>query len=102
MLFVDDAMFRKRNEDARALRDFAKEVAFVTDRDALLELAIEKVRTHTDVRSGALLVRGNGSYPPFALSNESSPGEHVDLDQLFEEIRRLRTSVDRHFLEQQP
>jgi hypothetical protein len=60
--FVDRVMFRKRYDDDRALRDFAKEAAFVTDREALLEQAIRNVRAHTDARAAALFMRRNGSY----------------------------------------
>ena len=59
---VDRLMFRKRHEDERALHDFAREAAFVTDCDALFDRAIENVRDHTDARSAALLLRQNGCY----------------------------------------
>jgi hypothetical protein len=59
---VDRVMFRKRHDDERALHDFAREAAYVTDREALLDRAIEKVRDHTDARSAALLVSENGCY----------------------------------------
>lgn len=61
-LFVDSVMFRKRHEDERALRAFAKEATFVTDADALFDLAIAKVRNHTNASGAALFVNGDGAY----------------------------------------
>jgi hypothetical protein len=59
---VDRLMFRKRHDDERALHDFAREAAFVTDPESLLDRAIENVRDHTDARAAALMVRQNGGY----------------------------------------
>lgn len=59
---VDAILFRKRHEDERALRDFATEATYVTERQALLDRAIEMVRRHTDARSAAILCSANGSY----------------------------------------
>ena len=59
---VDSVMFRKRHEDTRALREFAKEAAFVSDRDALVDIAIDKLRRHTDARSAGLFLRENETY----------------------------------------
>jgi GAF domain-containing protein len=67
---VDSVMFRKRHEDARALREFSKEAAFVTERDALVELAIDKLRRHTDARSGGVFFRQNGTYRAVRHFNE--------------------------------
>jgi GAF domain-containing protein len=53
---VDFAFFHKRHEDERALLDFSKEAAFITNCDALLDQAVEKIERHTDARSAALLV----------------------------------------------
>lgn len=60
--FVDSVFFRKRYEDARALRDFSQEAAFATSRAALLDQALENVRAHTDARAAALYLRKNGAY----------------------------------------
>ena len=59
---VDAVLFRKRHEDERALLDFSKEAAYVTEPDALLHQAIATIRRHTDARSAALLLDGNGVY----------------------------------------
>jgi hypothetical protein len=59
---VDRWLFRKRHDDERALREFSTEAGFVTEPDALLDQALEKLRDHTDARSAALFVREDGVY----------------------------------------
>jgi hypothetical protein len=59
---VERVMFRKRHEDERALRDFSKEAAFVTNPDVLLDKTIENVREHTDAGEAALFLYRDGSY----------------------------------------
>ena len=61
-LIVDAVLFRKRHEDERALLDFAREAAYVTESNALLDQAIDKVQRHTDARSGAVLLDGDIAY----------------------------------------
>ncbi len=61
---VDAVLFRKRHEDERALLDFSKEAAFVTDADALLDQAISNVKRHTDARNAVLYLDGAGDYRP--------------------------------------
>jgi hypothetical protein len=70
---VDAVMFRKRHDDTRALRDFSKEAAFVTERDALLDLAIDKLRRHTDARSAGLFFQENGTYRAVRSFNVAEP-----------------------------
>ncbi|HUA08576.1 MAG TPA: hypothetical protein VMA98_04825 [Candidatus Acidoferrales bacterium] len=59
---IDLVFFRRRFENERALRDFAKEAAFVTRRDELLDHAIGKLRMHTDARAASILLDGEGHY----------------------------------------
>jgi GAF domain len=59
---VDKLLFRKRHDDERALREFSKEAAFVTESDALLDRTIDTVHRHTDARSAALLLNGSTTY----------------------------------------
>ncbi len=68
--FVDGVFFRKRHEDEAALRRFAVESAFISDRDILLSRATQEVLEHTDADAATILVRddargyvtrGNGS-----------------------------------------
>jgi GAF domain-containing protein len=91
--FVDLAFFRKRYDDERALRDFSKEAAFVTQRGDLLDSTIENIRRHTDASSGAILLDGQGAFyaarwfgdgPPPASENDplilALKARHVPLD----------------------
>jgi len=49
--FVDNVFFRKRHEDERALKQFAREVAFITDRDVVIRRATETLGRHADAQS---------------------------------------------------
>jgi hypothetical protein len=61
--FVDHVFFWKRHEDETALRRFAHEAAYITDRSTLLERAGNDVRAHTRTREILILVPdGAGSY----------------------------------------
>ncbi|HLI96514.1 MAG TPA: hypothetical protein VKT72_10565 [Candidatus Baltobacteraceae bacterium] len=60
--FVDFAFFHERRENERALREFAKEAAFVTTSDDLLDAAMQKIRMHTDARAVSVLVNGSQRY----------------------------------------
>ena len=60
--FIEALFFRKRREDERALLDFSREAAYVTDSDELIDRAIEAVERHTDARSGAIFLDGAGAY----------------------------------------
>jgi len=61
--FVDQVFFRKRHEDEAALRRFAHEASYISDRAILLERAVGEVRQHANVDAATILVRdGAGSY----------------------------------------
>ena len=53
--FVDKAFFRKRHEDATALRAFAREAAYVTDAQTLLERTRLTILAHSDASSVEIL-----------------------------------------------
>ena len=59
---IDAVFFRKRHEDERALLDFSKEAAYVTNPQALLDRAVEMLRHHTDARGGTIMLDGSGAY----------------------------------------
>jgi hypothetical protein len=59
---IDRLLFRKRHDDERALHEFSKEAAFVTEPDALLDRTIETVHRHTDARSASVLLNGSTTY----------------------------------------
>jgi hypothetical protein len=60
--FIDFVFFRKRHEDERALLDFSKESAYVTDAQVLLDQTLDKLRRHTDARDAAILIEAAGTY----------------------------------------
>lgn len=61
--FVDRVIFRKRHENEAALRRFAHESSYITDRDVLLERTIAAVREHSDNAAVAIyLPSGRGQY----------------------------------------
>lgn len=59
---VDFVFFYKRREDERALRDFAREAAFATCSDELLDVTVQNIRAHTDARSAAVFVEQGSEY----------------------------------------
>jgi hypothetical protein len=59
---IDAVLFRKRRDDERALLEFAREAAYATDSEALLDRAIEKLEVHTDARGAALLLASGDAY----------------------------------------
>jgi hypothetical protein len=60
---VDSVFFRKRHDDERALRRFAREVAFITNWDLVVERATETLERHADAsRVAFMLSDSNGRY----------------------------------------
>lgn len=49
--FVDNVFFRKRHEDERALKKYAREVAFITDPKIVIERAANVLKQHADASS---------------------------------------------------
>jgi GAF domain len=86
--FVDAVLFRKRHENERALLEFSKEVAYVTELDALLDTTLDKIRRHTDARSATLLLDGSGSYTAVRSYGD---GTVVSLSENDEAILALKT-----------
>ena len=70
---VDSLLFQKRHQDERALREFSKEAAYVTESDALFDQAIATVQRHTDARSAALLLDGHGAYAAVRSFGDAPP-----------------------------
>jgi len=72
--FVDHVLFRKRHEDEAALRRFAHESSFITDRSALLERAVREVKEHTNAADATILVQdGAAAY----ISAKSDGGRTI-------------------------
>lgn len=70
---VETMFFRKRREDERALLDFSKEAAYVTEVDALLDQALRILQRHTDARNAAVLLDGTASYKPERSFGDAPP-----------------------------
>ena len=86
--FIEALFFRQRREDERALLDFSKEAAYVTDSDALVDRAIETVEHHTDARSGAILLDGAGA---FTLARSFGNGLSASVGENDSVILALKT-----------
>ncbi len=93
---VDAVLFHKRHEDERALIDFSKEAAYVTDLEALLDASLEKVRGHTDARGAALLVQCEGQYTPVRSFGDSSTRAVSENDQAVLSLKTWRKPIDPH------
>ena len=92
--FVDRVFFRKRHDDEAALRRFAHESTYITDRVVLLERTEREVMEHTSAEDVSILVRdGSASYA------STSNGERVTISENDPGILALRAwhkPVDLH------
>jgi hypothetical protein len=94
--FIDAIFFRKRHENERALLDFSKEAAYVTDPQALLDQAVEKLQEHTDARGAAIFLDGCGAYE---TARAFGDGAHETVGENDPAILALKTwhkPVDPH------
>jgi hypothetical protein len=88
--FVDRVFFRKRHEDEAALRRFAHESSYISDRSVLLERAVSEVREHVHVDAATIFVRdGAASY--VSVSNGECVSEN---DPLLIALRAWNKPVD--------
>lgn len=77
--FVDTVLFHQRHEDETALRRFAHEASYISDRTVLLERALRTVRDHTTAQgSDIVLLDGSAEYrsvtePEAPCVNENDP-----------------------------
>jgi hypothetical protein len=94
--FVDATFFRKRHADERALLDFSKEAAYVTNADALLDQGIEVVRQHTDARNAALYVDGAGAYQAARSFGDGAPANVDENDGAILALKTWHTPLDPH------
>lgn len=65
---IDAVFFRKRHEDERALRSFAREAAYITNGETLLDRTASTIERYADVSSVRILLEGALSSP--ALEND--------------------------------
>jgi hypothetical protein len=62
-VFVDDLFFRKRHATEAALREFARDVAFIGDRAIVVRRAVETIANHAELSATCFLeVRGGFTY----------------------------------------
>ena len=94
--FVDATLFRKRHEDERALLAFAKEAAYVTDADALLDRAISDIHEHTDARSAVLYVDGAGCYRPARSYGDGTAAAIGENDGAILALKTWHKPLDPH------
>lgn len=96
--FVDEVFFRKRHEDEAALRCFAREAAYITDRATLVQRAMAEVQEHTNAVTVQLLVSdGNGHYTSAdGVDDVLSVGEN---DRALIALRTWHKTVDLHRLD---
>jgi hypothetical protein len=93
--FVDRVFFRKRHEDEAALRQFAHEAAYITDRDVLLARTLQKVRQHTSTEGATILtLDGAGAYVS-ATSNGARTSVNEN-DPAIVAMRAWHKPVDLH------
>ena len=58
---VDNVFFKRRHDDVLALKRFAQEAAFVTDRETLVQRACSAVLDHSEVSSASIMLIGEDS-----------------------------------------
>jgi hypothetical protein len=75
---VERVFFHKRHEDERALVEFGREAAFVTNESALLDRTIENLHHHTDARSAAIFLDGIGHFAPARSFGDAA---HTQIDE---------------------
>jgi len=94
--FVDRVFFRKRHDDEAALRRFAHESSYITDRSTLLERAVREVKEHTNAEHAAILVRDDtASYVSTANGERATVSEN---DPGIVALRAWSKPVDLHLL----
>jgi hypothetical protein len=92
--FVDRVFFRKRHEDESALRRFAHEASYISDRSTLLNRAVQTVKEHTSAHGAAILVRdGMAAY---AFASDGSKADVSENDPGIVALRAWNKPIDLH------
>ncbi|HEY1882259.1 MAG TPA: GAF domain-containing protein [Candidatus Cybelea sp.] len=94
--FIETLFFWKRREDERALLDFSREAAYVTDSGDLVDRAIETVQRHTDARTGAILLDGAGAYTAARSYGNGVPAAVSENDGAILALKAWRQPLDPH------
>ncbi len=93
---IDTLFFRKRHEDERSLRDFAKEAAFITDTAALLDRTIWNVSEHTDARAAALFLLDGERYAPVRMTGDGQMQAIGENDGVVLALKTWHRPLDPH------
>ncbi len=93
---VDRTFFRKRHEDERSLRDYAKEAAYVTEASVLLDQTIARLRRHTDARGAAILLNGDGTFTTARSFGERAPDPVGENDEAILALKAWHKPLDPH------
>ncbi len=93
---VERVFFHKRLEDERALVEFGREAAFVTNEAALLDHAIENLREHTDARSAAIFLDGTGNFAPARSFGDGIQAEIDENDAAVLALKARHVPIDPH------
>lgn len=92
--FVDGVFFRKRHEDESALRRFAHEASYISDRSALLDRAVQTVKEHTTAEEAAILVRDGVAV--YAFAEDGQRAEVSENDPGIVALRAWNKPIDLH------
>ena len=77
---VEQVFFRSKYLADRALRNFGKQCAYITDVGKLLDASVTELRKHSRSPAVALYEAGVGSYARLRSAGESSFADIIDLD----------------------
>ncbi|HLY01138.1 MAG TPA: PDZ domain-containing protein [Candidatus Cybelea sp.] len=92
--FVDRVFFRKRHEDESALRRFAHEASYISDRGTLLGRTVQSVVEHTSANHATVIVRdGTAAY---ACTIDGLRAEVSENDPALVALRAWNKPVDLH------
>jgi hypothetical protein len=91
--FVDRVFFRKRHEDESALRRFAHEASYISDRATLLDRAVKVVIGHTSADDAEILVRDGAAY---AFATDGRRTEVGENDPGIVALRAWNKPIDLH------
>ncbi|MBV8244296.1 MAG: hypothetical protein JOZ38_00090 [Candidatus Eremiobacteraeota bacterium] len=94
--FVDRVFFRKRHDDEAALRRFAHEAAYITDRDVLLHRALEEVREHTSAQEVSIRVQSLGGWFVSAAGGDRESLPISENDAAMVALRAWHKPLDLH------
>ncbi len=95
---VDGLFFQKRHRSERALRRFAEEAPFVTDRDVLLARTVDEVMRYAEAQSAAIVTRDADARYVCAARSDLAAGDAGENDPAILSMRSSGQPVDLHEL----